>query len=168
MKALLTAFVLSATAMAQTSTDLFIMPGSDFVRPGLYTRANLNIGIGYTTQRLKRSPAGNEITLGYTYENAGSHGFWQSNQGAHTEALGIMKNLNLLPPRIGAYTWMQMGITSITGGPKGVQNRLYNGNSLGLIYHITDRHGIWIQEEYNKVATVPWYTSTSVGYTISW
>lgn len=161
-------FALAVSAGAQTTTDLFIMPGSDFVRPGLYARANLNIGIGYTTQRLNRSPVGNEITFGYTYENSGSHGFWHSNQGAHTEAIGLMKNINLLPPRISAYTWMQVGITSITGGPKGVQNRFYNGESLGLIYHLTDRHGIWLQGAANKVETTPWYSSVNVGYVLSW
>ena len=35
-------------ASAGTSTDLFIMFGSDFDRPGLVTRANYNIGIGHT------------------------------------------------------------------------------------------------------------------------
>ena len=27
---------------------------------------------------------------------------------------------------------------------------------------------VWIQESYNKVVTVPWYTTTSAGYTYSW
>src|ERR1700756_5497994 len=75
-----------------TSTDLFIMPGSDFVRPGLGTRANLNIGLGHTFGFLKKDPFGDELTFGYTYENAGSHGFFHTPFGAHTEAIGIMKN----------------------------------------------------------------------------
>jgi len=33
---------------SSTSTDLFVMIGSDFDRPGLLPRANLNIGIGHT------------------------------------------------------------------------------------------------------------------------
>ena len=33
---------------AGTSTDLFVMLGSDFDRPGWTTKANYNIGIGHT------------------------------------------------------------------------------------------------------------------------
>src|SRR5450631_263898 len=58
-----------------TSTDLFVMVGSDFVRPGLATKANYNIGIGHTFGFLKKDPIGDEVTFGYTYEDAGS-GFW--------------------------------------------------------------------------------------------
>jgi hypothetical protein len=46
-----------------TSTDLFLMPGSDFDRPGLVPRANLNIGIGHTFGFLKKDPIGDELTL---------------------------------------------------------------------------------------------------------
>lgn len=154
---------------AQTTTDIFVMPGSDFVRPGLLPRANLNIGIGYSIDRMKRSPVGNEITFAYTYENGGSHGFWHTQNGSHTEALGIMKNFSIPKTKsFGGYTWGQAGLTSMTGGPKGVQNRLYSGAALGIAYHYTDHQGIWIQETYNKVATVPWYTSTGIGYVVSW
>jgi hypothetical protein len=72
-----------------TSTDFFIMPGSDFDRPGLVPRANLNIGIGHTFKFLNKDPIGDELTFHYTYENAGSHGFFHTNFGSHTEALGI-------------------------------------------------------------------------------
>lgn len=58
-----------------TSTDLFVMIGSDFDRPGLLPRVNLNIGIGHTFGFLKKDPFGDELTFGYTYENSGSHGF---------------------------------------------------------------------------------------------
>ena len=43
-----------------TSTDLFIMFGSDFDRPGLLPRANYNIGIGHTFDFLKKDPFGDE------------------------------------------------------------------------------------------------------------
>ena len=36
----------STSEEAGTSTDLFVMLGSDFVRPGLAAKANYNIGIG--------------------------------------------------------------------------------------------------------------------------
>jgi hypothetical protein len=39
---------------------------------------------------------------------------------------------------------------------------------LGLIVHFNDRHSICIQETYNKIVTVPWYTTASIGYTRSW
>jgi hypothetical protein len=41
-----------------TSTDLFVMLGSDFVRPGLAAKANYNIGIGHTFGFLKKDPIG--------------------------------------------------------------------------------------------------------------
>ena len=72
------------TEESGTSTDLFIMLGSDFVRPGLLPKANDNIGIGHTFGFLKKDPIGDELTFAYTYEDAGS-GFWHSDFGSHTE-----------------------------------------------------------------------------------
>jgi hypothetical protein len=158
----------SPEAQAGTSTDLFVMFGSDFVRPGLAPKANYNIGLGHTFGFLKRDPIGDEITFAYTYENGGSHGFLHTPFGSHTEALGIMKNFALpKTKRLTGYTWLQGGITSMTGNPL-VQNRFYNGESLGLIVHFNDHHSIWIQETFNKIVTIPWYTTASVGYTRSW
>ena len=59
------------------------------------------------------------------------------------------------------------GITSYTGRQK-VLNRLDCGVSLGAIVHFSRSNSLWIQESYSKVVTVPWYTTTSVGYTYSW
>jgi hypothetical protein len=81
----------SAAQDAGTSTDLFIMLGSDFDRPGLLPKANYNIGIGHTFGFLKKDPLGDELTFAYTYEDAGS-GFWHSQYGSDTESFGIMKN----------------------------------------------------------------------------
>jgi hypothetical protein len=117
---------------------------------------------------LKKDPIGDELTFAYTYENAGSHGFFHTPYGSHTEAIGVMKNFAVpKAKRLTGYTWIQVGITSMTGNAF-VQNRFYNGESLGGIIHFNDHHSIWIQEMYNKVVTVPWYTTTSVGYTHSW
>jgi hypothetical protein len=44
------------TEMAGTSTDFFVMMGSDFIRPGLEPKANYNIGIGHTFGFLKKGP----------------------------------------------------------------------------------------------------------------
>jgi hypothetical protein len=141
---------------------------ADFVRPGLLPRANYNIGIGHTFVFLKKDPIGDEITVSYTYENAGSHGFFRSINGSHTETLGVMKNFALpKTKRVSGYTWIQGGLTSITGNAF-VQNRFYNGESLGAIVHLNDYRSIWIQESFNKVVTLPWYTTTSTGYTWSW
>jgi len=153
---------------SSTSTDLFVMIGSDFDRPGLLPRATYNIGIGHTFGFLKKDPIGDELTFGYTYENAGTHGFLHTAFGEHTESAGVMKNFSL--PRTKAvtgYTWLQSGITSYTGNVR-VQNRLDSGVSLGAIVHFNLRNSIWIQESYNKVVTVPWYTTSSIGYTYSW
>jgi hypothetical protein len=151
-----------------TSTDLFVLFGSDFVRPGLGMRGNFNIGVGHTFGFLKKNPVGDEITFSYTYENAGSHGFFHTSFGSHTEALGIMKNFALPKTKLlTGYTCIQGGLTSMTGNSF-VQNRFYNGDSLGVIIHFNDRHSIWIQDTFNKVVTLPWYTTTSIGYTRSW
>jgi hypothetical protein len=158
----------AAPADTGTSTDFFIMPGSDFDRPGLVTRANLNIGIGHTFGFLKKDPVGDELTFAYTYENAGSHGFFHTNFGSHTEALGVMKNFGLPKTKaVTGYTWVQAGLTSFTGNAH-VENRFYDGEALGAAIHFNDHNGIWIQESYNKIPTVPWYTTTGIGYTWSW
>jgi hypothetical protein len=155
-------------ASAGTSTDLFVMFGSDLVRPGLLPKANYNIGLGHTFGFLKKDPIGDELTFSYTYENAGSHGFLHTRFGSHTESLGIMKNFGLPgTKRVTGYTWIEGGITSLTGDPT-VENRFYDGEALGIIVHFNDKNSIWIQEMYNKIVTVPWYTTASIGYTRSW
>jgi hypothetical protein len=157
-----------AEAESGTSNDLFIMFGSDFVRPGSLPRSNYNIGLGHTFGFLKKDPIGDEVTFAYTYENAGSHGFFHTSYGSHTEAAGVMKNFAIPgTKRLTGYTWIQVGITSMTGNAF-VQNRFYNGESLGGIIHFNDHHSIWLQETFNKVVTLPWYTTFSLGYTRSW
>jgi hypothetical protein len=156
-----------ATEEEGTSTDLFVMIGSDFVRPGLAAKANYNIGIGHTFGFLKKDPFGDELTVSYTYEDAGG-GFWHSPFGSDTESFGVMKNFGLpKTKRVSAYTWIQAGLSSFTGGPR-IQNEFYNGESLGAVVHFNDRNSIWIQETFNKIVSVPWYTTTSIGYTRSW
>jgi len=151
-----------------TSTDFFVMPGSDFVRPGLYPRANLNIGIGHTLGFLKKDPLGDELTFSYTYENAGSHGFFHTDFGSHTEAIGVMKNFALPKTKVvTGYTWIQVGLTTFTGN-ESLENHFYNGEALGAVIHFNYHNSIWIQESYNKIPTVPWYTTTSIGYAWSW
>ena len=155
-------------ASAGTSNDLFVMFGSDFDRPGPVPRANYNIGIGHTFGFLKNDWFGDELTFGYTYENAGTHGFLHTAFGEHTESAGLMKNFPLpATKRVTGYTWLQTGMTSYTGNAK-VENRLDSGVSLGAIVHFGDHSSIWLQESYSKVVTVPWYTTSSVGYTWSW
>jgi len=156
------------TAASGTSTDLYVMFGSDFDRPGLLPRANYNIGLGHTFGFLHKDPFGDELTFAYTYENAGTHGFLHTPFGEHTESLGIMKNFPLPKTKlVTGYTWLQTGLTTYTGNA-GVLNRLDSGASLGAIIHFNDHNSIWIQESYSKVVTVPWYTTVSIGYTWSW
>ena len=158
----------TANASSATSNDLFLMVGSDFDRPGLLPRANYNIGLGHTFGFLKKDPFGDELTFGYTYENSGTHGFLHTMFGEHTESAGLMKNFALpKTKRLTGYTWLQTGLTSYSGNVR-VQNRLDSGISLGAILHINDHNSIWIQESYNKVVSVPWYTTSSIGYTWSW
>jgi hypothetical protein len=153
--------------MQGTSTDLFVMMGSDFVRPGLEPKANYNIGIGHTFGFLKKDPIGDELTFSYTYEDGGS-GFWHSDFGSHTEAAGVMKNFGLPKTKvISGYTFVQVGVSIFTGAAH-LQNHFYDGESFGAIIHINEHNSIWTQDTFNKIITVPWYTTFSVGYTWSW
>jgi hypothetical protein len=155
------------TEDAGTSTDLYFMLGSDLDRPGWVPAANYNVGIGHTFGFLKKDPIGDEVTVAYTYESGGPS-FWHSTINSSTESAGIMKNFNLpKTKRVTGYTWVQIGLTSYVGdGP--VQNRFYDGESIGAIVHFTNHSSIWIQETFNKIVTVPWYLTSSVGYTWSW
>ncbi len=156
------AFAQAPEASSGTSTDLFVMIGSDFDRPGLVPRSNYNIGIGHTFGFLKKDPFGDELTFGYTYENSGTHGFLDTAFGEHTESAGVMRNFPLpATKRVTGYTWLQTGITSYTGNAR-LENRLDSSASLGAIIHFNDHNSIWIQESYSKVVTVPWYTTTSI------
>ena len=49
-----------------------------------------------------------------------------------------------------------------------VRNRIDSSVSPGEIVRLRDHTSIRIQETYNKVVTVSWYTLTSVSYTCSW
>jgi len=154
-------------ASSSPSTDLFVMLGPDLDRPGAVAKANYNVGVGHTFAFLKKDPIGDEITVAYTYENAGP-GFWHSALASDTESAGIMKNFALpRTERVTGYTWVQIGLTTFTGAPS-VHNRFYDGESVGAIVHFNGQNAIWIQETYNKIVTVPWYTTTSFGYTWSW
>jgi hypothetical protein len=149
------------------NTDLFIVFGSDFDRPGLLPRANYNIGIDHSFSWLKRDPIEDELTLPYTYENGGSHGFLHTDFGEHTETLGVMKSIALPGTKsVTGYTWIQGGITSYTGKPQS-QNRFCSGASLGAVIHMTYHGSIWLQESYTKVVTVSWYTTSSMAIPIA-
>jgi hypothetical protein len=150
------------------ANDLFVMLGSDFDRPGLLPRANYSIGVGHMFSFLKKDPFGDELTLGYMYENSGTHGFLHTAFGEHTESVGVMKNFRLpVTKRLTGYTWIQTGITSYTGNAR-VQNRLDSSLSLGAILHFSRHSSLWIQESFGKVVTVPWFTTSSIGYDFSW
>ena len=169
-----TAGTVSSSLNNATTNDLFFMIGSDFDRPGLIPRANYNVGWGHTYDFLSKHSSwiGDELTISYTYEIGGPHGFWHSSPGSNTdsETVGLMKNFNIpftSVKKVTMYTWPQIGLTSIVGG-SGVENRLYGGFALGGIIHLPHNTSIWMQEAYNKVVTVPWYTTTSIGFTLSW
>lgn len=154
--------------MSGASNDLFVMLGSDFDRPGLVPKANYSIGLGHMFRFLKKDPFGDELTFSYMYENAGSHGFLHTPYGEHTESAGLMRNVTIPRTKIvTAYTWIQTGITTFTGNDR-LLNRLDSSVSLGAIVHLHRHSSIWIQESYGKVVTMPWFTTTAIGYGWSW
>jgi hypothetical protein len=155
-------------AMSGASNDFFAMAGSDFDRPGLVPRANYSVGIGHMFGFLKKNPFGDELTFSYMYENAGSHGFLHTNDGEHTESAGVMRNFAIPKTRrVTAYTWLQTGITTFTGNVR-LLNRLDSSVALGAIVHFNRHSSVWIQESYGKVVTMPWFTTTAIGYGWSW
>lgn len=167
MKTVLGVLLISLAVLAKAqSTDIFLMPGADVTRPGSGLRSNLNIGVGHTFGSLNSLPIGDELTAAYTYENSGSRGFWHTNYGSHTEAIGLMRNIGLSRSPFGLYLWSQAGITSLTGYSE-VRNRLYSGVSFGLTYRMSPHGSIWAQASYNKIETEPWYTSSNIGYVFS-
>jgi hypothetical protein len=127
------------------------------------------VGLGHSFDALGKFFLGNEVTVAYTYENGGPNGFWHSSPGTSTstESAGLMKNFSLGKlKKVTFYAWPQIGITSILS-PGDVTNRLYSSMTGGGIIHLTKHTSIWVQESYNKIVDVPWYTSTSIGYTVS-
>jgi hypothetical protein len=59
------------------SNDLFVMFGSDLVRPGLLPKPNYNIVLGHTFKFLGKDPIGDEITFAYTYEMLAPNWYYQ-------------------------------------------------------------------------------------------
>ena len=158
---------MAMTQMPSTRTDLFVMFGSDFNRPGILPRANYSIGVGHVFGFLKRNPLGDELIVDYSYENSGSHGFLHTNFGEHTESVGIMRTFAISKTRtVAGYTWIQSGITSYSGNVH-VLNRLASSASIGLMIRVNRHYSVWIQESFNKVVTAPWYTTTSLAYVYS-
>jgi hypothetical protein len=155
------------TQESGTSTDLYVMLGSDLDRPGWNPAANYNIGIGHTFGFLKKDPIGDELTAAYTYESGGP-AFWHAAINSDTESFGVMKNFDLpKTKRVSGYTWVQIGLTTYVGAGQ-VQNHFYDGESIGAIVHFDRHSSIWIQETFNKIVSVPWYLTSSIGYTWSW
>ena len=107
---------------AGTSTDLFTMFGSDFVRPGLEPKANYNIGLGHTFAFLKKDPFGDELTFGYTYENGGSHGFCTRRSDRTPKPWGLWLNFAL--PKD------QTSLTGYTCGFRPVQHHQHDRQSI--------------------------------------
>ena len=53
------------SADSSTSTDVFVMPGTDVTRPDANLRLNFNVGVGHTEKFLKKDPFGGELTVAY-------------------------------------------------------------------------------------------------------
>jgi hypothetical protein len=66
---------------ASASNDLFVMFGSDLVRPGLAPKRELQYRSRSHVQVSEEELVGDELTFSYTYENAGSHGFLHTDFG---------------------------------------------------------------------------------------
>ncbi len=157
------------SADSSTSTDVFVMPGTDVTRPGANLRLNFNVGVGHTEKFLKNDPFGDELTVAYTYENGGNHGFFHSNYGSHTVNFGLMKNFTVPKlvnkDKVSFYTWPMIGATTLTGD--GITTHLYLGLGFGAVYHINGHFSVWVQETWNKVLGFEGYPSTNIGPTYS-
>jgi hypothetical protein len=160
-KLILGIVLLVPTALvAQTSTDLVIMPGLNTPRPTTTPKFNFDVALGHKFQG-----SGNEVTFGYTYANEGS-GFSFSNRALNTEALGFMKTVSV-SKSVGLYGWGRAGVTELVG-VRNTEVRPYLGASVGLDFKVANKQSIRLQETFNEVVTAPWYTTTSLGYVVSW
>jgi hypothetical protein len=147
-------------------TDFTIYAGSDFVRPGGLPRANLQFAIGHRFDWLLKNPLGSVLVFNYAYENAGTHGFFHTKFGSHSEDLGVMRDFRISKEHhISGYNLLQVGISTLTGDT--VTNHFNFNENVGVKFHLNRFNAIWVQETYNKVVTVPWYTVTEIGYTYS-
>jgi hypothetical protein len=112
---------------AGTSTNFFLMPGSGSDRSGLVPRANLNFGTGHTSAFLKKDPIGDELTFAYTCENAGTHGFFHTDFGAHRKDLGVLTLASadspIGTPRPSTGSPTHRSCRSIAGTPARAHNR---------------------------------------------
>ena len=147
-------------------TDFTVYVGSDFVRPGGLPRANLQFAIGHRFDWLLKDPLGSVLVFNYAYENAGTHGFFHTQYGSHSEDFGVMRDFHISEKHhVSGYNLLQAGISTLTGDT--VTNHFNFNENVGVKFHINRFNAIWVQETYNKVVTVPWYTVTSIGYTYS-
>jgi len=147
-------------------TDFTVYVGSDFVRPGGLPRANLQFALGHRFESILKDPLGSVLVFNYAYENAGTHGFFHTQYGSHSLDLGDMRDFHISREHhISGYNLLQAGVSILTG-PTASNHFNFNEN-VGVKFHINRFNAIWVQETYNKVVTVPWYTVTSIGYTYS-
>ena len=147
-------------------TDFTVYVGSDFVRPGGLPRANLQFAVGHKFDGLLKDPLGSVLVFNYAYENAGTHGFFHTQYGSHSEDFGVMRDFHISERHhVSGYNLLQAGMSTLTGDT--VSNHFNFNENVGVKFHINRFNAIWVQETYNKVVTVPWYTVTSIGYTYS-
>ena len=148
-------------------TDFTVYVGSDFIRPGGLPRANLQFAVGHRFDSILKDPLGSVLVFNYAYENAGTHGFFHTQFGSHSEDLGVMRDFHISEKHhVSGYNLLQAGISTLTGDTE-LHNHFNFNENVGVKFHINRFNAIWVQETYNKVVTVPWYTVTSVGYTYS-
>ena len=148
-------------------TDFTVYVGSDFIRPGGLPRANLQFAIGHKFDGLLKDPLGSVLVFNYAYENAGTHGFFHTQFGSHSEDFGVMRDFRISKEHhISGYNLLQAGISTLTGDTE-LHNHFNFNENVGVKFHINRFNAIWVQETYNTVVTVPWYTVTSIGYTYS-
>lgn len=155
--------LITSVAGMSMADDVFLMAGADVDRPSLSLRANYSIGVGHIEKSLSGFALGDEVTVGYAFESGTNRGgFWYVPSGSFsTVSVGLMKNFGKFHSAT-FYSWPQIGLTAISESG----TRLYVGYGFGIVLHTSKRGSIWIQESYNKVVTVPWYTTTGIGYAI--
>jgi hypothetical protein len=148
-------------------TDFTVYVGSDFVRPGGLPRANLQFAIGHRFDGILKDPLGSVLVFNYAYENAGTHGFFHTMFGSHSEDFGVMRDFHISHEHhISGYNLLQAGVSTLTGDTE-LHNHFNFNENVGVKFHINRFNAIWVQETYNKVVSIPWYTVTSIGYTYS-
>jgi hypothetical protein len=152
---------------ACTLIDFIPTPGSDSDRPGLAPTANLNIGIGHTFRLLKKAPLVTNLCSPIDRKVQNPRVVLQLQLAFdRAQKLGVMKNFNLSKTEV--VTGYMRQASAVSRAMTRLRIFFCDGESSGTVIHLNAQKTMWVQETYIKIPTVPWSTTTGIGFIWSW